>query len=176
MVQFLQLTEFILIHHVSTIELFTILINMAISFLPMILPMSLLFSILLTYSRLSADSEIIAFQALGYSLFSLILPAILFSAFVFIVSYETVDTIGPISRKNFDDKIQNIDGQKIINSFKEKTFSENFFGLTVYFNDKTDANLMQDLFIKDNRNSKKNKIFSYPYGHANARNGWPNCY
>ncbi|MBY0384007.1 LptF/LptG family permease [bacterium] len=158
MVQFLQLTEFILIHHVSLAELFTILINMATSFLPMIFPMSLLFSILLTYSRLSADSEIIAFQSLGYSLFSLILPAIIFSILIFVISYETVDSIGPISRKKFDDKIQNIDGQKIIDSFKAKTFSENFFGLTLYFNEKIDSNRMQDLFIKDHRDPKHPKL------------------
>ena len=58
--QGLRLTEFILIHGVKTETILRIMMYLSISFLPVILPMSLLFSVLLTYTRLSQDSEIVA--------------------------------------------------------------------------------------------------------------------
>src|SRR5687767_13645494 len=79
MFRFLRLTETILVHNVGLETVAELMINLTIGFLPIVLPMSLLFSVLLTYARLSADSEMVAFKALGYSPFYLSLPAIIFS-------------------------------------------------------------------------------------------------
>jgi lipopolysaccharide export system permease protein len=158
MLQFLQLTELILIHNVPINEIVLILFHMGVSFLPTIFPMSLLFSILLTYTRLSGDSEIIAFQAAGYSPVTLILPAVLFSLVVFVISYQTLDVIGPISRNKFDETMKTIGGQKIISGIEEKTFTENLFDFTLYFNERINENELKDLFIKDNRDAKHPRI------------------
>ena len=155
MFKFLKLVEIFLIHDVSIQSVLQIIFHLSVSFLPIILPMSLLFAILLTYSRLSANSEIVALKAIGYSPLKLSLPAISFSCVITLLAMQTLFSLGPMARFNFDRLLNQIGNQKIISSIQEGTFSESFFDLVVYTNeiDKT-TNTMKDLFIFDNRNPK----------------------
>jgi lipopolysaccharide export system permease protein len=151
--QFLKLTEFILIHNVSLSDVFQLLVNLSIGFLPIILPMSLLFSILLTYSRLSADSEMVALRALGYSPTNISLPAVFFSLIVFIMSLQTVFFLGPIAKNQFDSALNSIGSQKVMSTISEGTFSESFFDLVLYTNEiDKEKKVLKDLFVYDQRN------------------------
>jgi lipopolysaccharide export system permease protein len=51
-------------------------------FIVLAFPMSVLLSTLMTYSRLSSDSELIALRSCGVSIYRLVLPAIVLSCFV----------------------------------------------------------------------------------------------
>ena len=153
--RFLKLTEFILVYNVSTYSVFELLTHLTVGFLPIILPMSLLFSILLTYSRLSADSEMVALKALGYSQKSISAPAIFFSVIIFVVSLQTVLYLGPVARTRFDQLLSTIGSQKVMSSISEGTFSENFFDLVLYTNEiDQKKSLLKDLFVYDRRNPK----------------------
>lgn len=153
--RFLKLTEFILIYNVSALSVLDLLINLTLGFLPIILPMSLLFSILLTYSRLSADSEMVALKALGYSQKTISAPAIFFSVIIFVVSLQTVLYLGPVARTRFDYLLSSIGSQKVMSSISEGTFSENFFDLVLYTNEiDQKKNILKDLFVYDQRNPK----------------------
>jgi lipopolysaccharide export system permease protein len=158
MFQFLKITDIILVHNVQITKVLELLLNISIGFLPIILPMSLLFAVLLTYSRLSADSEIVAFKALGYSPMVLAAPAIFFSLVISLVSAQTLFELGPRARLKVDSLLGQIGNQKIISTIQEGTFSENFFDLVLYTNliDK-DKKKLYDLFIYDKRN-KKNPV------------------
>lgn len=126
MFQFLKLTEFILVHNVHIGSVLELLMNISIGFMPIILPMSLLFSVLLTYSRLSTDSEIVAFKALGYSPQYLAAPAIFFSVLICLISSQTLFELGPRARLKVDTLLGQIGNQKIISTIQEGTFSESF--------------------------------------------------
>lgn len=153
--KFLKLTEFIIVYNISIIHVIELLVHLSIGFLPIILPMSLLFSILLTYSRLSSDSEMVAFRALGYSPSTISLPAIVFSFFVFFISVQTVLFLGPLARTKFDSMLNSIGSQKIMSTLSAGTFSESFFDLTFYTNEiDTENNILKNLFVYDNRNPK----------------------
>lgn len=158
MMQFLQITEIVLVHGVPLLEVLAILGLMAVSFLPIVMPMSLLFSVLLTYTRMSGDSEIVAFNAIGYSSRRLAMPAILFSIVVAGISFQTLSVIGPEARLKFDHKMQQIGGQKIIEALQPRMFIEDFFNMVFYFNDFGDNKEMQDVFIRDARNTKSPMI------------------
>jgi lipopolysaccharide export system permease protein len=82
MFQMLRYTEFVLIHGVGLEVVIELLAYIAISFLPALFPMSLLFAVLLTYGRLSQDSEIVALKAAGLGPWSLLFPAFLLSLIV----------------------------------------------------------------------------------------------
>lgn len=155
MFQFLKLTEFILIHNVEIHRVLQLLLNISVGFLPIILPMSLLFSVLLTYSRLSSDSEIVAFRALGYSHWTLALPGIVFSFIISLISAQNLFEMGPRARLRVDSLLSQIGNQKIISTIQEGTFSESFFDLVLYTNqiDK-EKKVLYDLFIYDRRNKK----------------------
>ncbi len=95
MFQALRLTEFVLVHGVGLQTLGQIMLFLMVSFLPVILPMSLLFSVLLTYARLSNDSEIVAFKSLGLSMGQLTIPAIILSIAATLMSAQTSFYLGP---------------------------------------------------------------------------------
>jgi len=71
MFQCLRLAEFFIIQRASGILLLRICFFMLITFLPVALPLSFLIAILITFGRLSADSELVAMKASGISLFRL---------------------------------------------------------------------------------------------------------
>ena len=68
MFQALRLTEFALVHGVALKTIAEIVGYVIISLLPVLFPMALLFSVLLTYGRLSQDSEIVAMKAAGLNM------------------------------------------------------------------------------------------------------------
>ena len=153
MLQVLRLTEFVLVHGVKLSTVTLMMAYMSTSFLPILFPMSLLFSVLLTYSRLSADAEIVAFRAVGLSLGSIISPAIILSILVSILSLQTSFHIAPWANRQFEVLFTKVGAMKPGVAIKEGTFSDSFFDLVVYAN-KVDSNkgLLSQVFIYDESN------------------------
>lgn len=154
MFQALRLTEFVLVHGIKISTLFDIIGYMSISFLPILLPMSLLFAILMTYNRLSTESEIIAMKSAGISGWSLLTPAVILAALVFVFSAQTAFFMAPWGNRQFEVLITQLGNTKAAASIKEGAFSEGFFDMVVYAN-KVDSKSgkMQDLFIYDEKES-----------------------
>ena len=153
--QILRLTEFILIHGVGIETVLSLLYQLTISFLPAVLPMSLLFSVLLTYMRMAQDSEITALRALGYSRPELAFPAVTFALLISLFAFHTSSQLAPKGNRQFEVLINDLGQQKASAAIKSGTFSEGFFNLTVYAH-QVDAvtNTMSNLFIYDERNNQ----------------------
>ena len=155
MFQMLRLTEFILIHDVSLRTVLHIMSYLSISFLPAILPMSLIFAIVLSYNRLTNDSEIIAMKSLGMSMWPLVAPGIALGILVGSISSYVAFKVGPWGNRQFEVLVTDISNSKIVTAIKEGTFSEGFFDLVVYTNkidDNTDE--LEHVFIYDERDSE----------------------
>lgn len=155
MFQALRLTEFVLVHGVGIKTVGQIMLYLSVSFLPVILPMSLLFSVLLTYNRLSNDSEIVAFKSLGMSMAQLTLPAVVLSVAATVMSAQTSFYLGPWGNRKFEVLINDLGRQKVGAAIKEGVFSEGFFDLVVYAN-KIDnqSGRLSDVFIYDEREAR----------------------
>jgi len=152
MFQALRLTEFMLVHGIRWTSIARIMGYMSISFLPMLLPMSLLFAVLMTYNRFSQDSEIVALKSAGVDTPSLIAPAVIFALVISLLSAQTSYYIAPWGNRQFEVLITQLGNTKAAASIKEGTFSEGFFDLVVYAN-KVDSKtgLLKDLFIYDEK-------------------------
>ncbi len=152
MFQALRLTEFLLIHGIRWTAMIQIMGFMSISFLPMLFPMSLIFAVLMTYNRMSQDSEIIAFKSAGIDSLSLLMPALIFAVIVTILSAQTSYYLAPWGNRQFEVLITRLGNTKAAASIKEGTFSESFFDLVVYAN-KVDSKsgTLTDLFIYDEK-------------------------
>src|SRR4051812_19615790 len=147
MMQALRLTEFILIHGVDLSTIGHIMLYMSLSFLPMILPMSTLFSVLLTYNRLSNDSEIVALKALGLSMRTLTVPALVLAVAATLMSAQTSFYLGPWGNRQFELLINDLGRQKAGAAIKEGVFSEGFFNLVIYANHvDSREGLLKDVF------------------------------
>lgn len=153
--QALRLTEFIIIHGVDFWTVMQIAADLSVSLLPAIFPMSLLFAVLLTYGRLSSDSEIVAVKGLGLHLGYLIVPALFLACCVSLVSAQTSFTLAPWGNRQFEVLISRLAATKSGITLREGTFAEGFFQLVLYAN-KVDSNrgLLKKVFIYDERNPK----------------------
>jgi lipopolysaccharide export system permease protein len=67
-------------------------------FVSLALPMSMLLATLLLYSRLSADSELIALRSVGVSVYRLVLPAVLVSLVVTGLTFVLNESIVPAAK------------------------------------------------------------------------------
>lgn len=152
MFQALRLTEFVLIHGVSIKVVGDMMTYLAISFLPALFPMSLLFSILLTYSRLSQDSEIVAFKACGMNQFTLTFPAIVLGLLVTMLSAHTSFQLAPWGNRQFEILITELGQTKASATIREGTFSEGFFDLVIYANKvHSETGELEKVFIYDEK-------------------------
>jgi lipopolysaccharide export system permease protein len=152
MFQALRLTEFFLVHGIGARAIGEIVFYLAISFLPALFPMALLFSVVLTYGRLSQDSEIVALKAIGYSQWSLLMPALALSLIIALVSGQTSFHLAPWGNRQFEILINNLGQTKAAATLKEGTFSEGFFDLVIYANQvNTKKGELSKIFIYDER-------------------------
>lgn len=134
MFQALRLTEQVLVHGVPVAVIAEMMGYLSTSFLPILFPMSLLFAVLMTYSRLSADSEIVAFKATGLGMPSIIAPAVILSLLIGILSLQTSFHIAPWGNRQFELLITKVGSERPTVAIKEATFSKDFFNLVVYAN------------------------------------------
>lgn len=155
MFQALRLTDFVIGHGVGLRTIGQIVVYLSVSFLPVILPMSLLFSVLLTYARLSNDSEIVAFKSLGLNMAQLAIPAVLLSIAATLMSAQTSFYLGPWGNRKFELLIHDLGRQKVGAAIREGVFTEGFFDLVLYAN-KVDskAGILGDVFIYDEHDPK----------------------
>ena len=154
MFQALRLTEQVLVHGVKISTIAEMMGYLSTSFLPILFPMSLLFAVLMTYSRLSSDSEIVAFRAVGLGMPSIIAPAIILSLLIGILSLQTSFHIAPWGNRQFELLITKLGQEKPTIAIKEATFSKDFFDLVVYAN-RVDSKtgVLSHVFIYDERSS-----------------------
>lgn len=123
MFQALRLTEFVLVHDVKLSSIFELVAYMSTSFLPILFPMSLLFTVIMTYGRLSSDSEIVAFKASGMSMWQILMPALFMSILIGVLSAQMAFHIAPWGNRQFELMITKIGASKPSVSIKEGTFS-----------------------------------------------------
>lgn len=152
MVQSFKLSEYIIVHG-AKLSLVTQLMGYTmLSFIPIILPTALLFAILLTYGRMSQDSEIVAFRALGLDLKHISVPAFLLSFIVAGLSAQVSFNLGPWGNRQLDQLVHTLASTRPTAPIKEGVFSEGFFDLVIYTNEiNRQTGVMQRVFIFDER-------------------------
>lgn len=152
MFQGLKFAEFALIHGVGGRTLVEILFYMTISLLPAILPMSLLFAVVMTFARLSSDSEIVALRASGLSLTQIMLPVVLIGALTSYASAQLAFDIAPWGNRKFEVLISQLSNTKAAINLKEGTFMEGFFDMVVYASKvHPESGELDHIFIYDER-------------------------
>jgi len=154
MLQMLRLTETVLTHDVGIRTVVHLMSYMAISFLPALLPMSLIFAIVLAYNRLTNNSEVIAFKSLGISMWPLVVPGLVLGLVTAAISAYMAFQVGPWGNRQFEVLWNDILNTKITGAIKEGTFSEGFADMVVYTNSidpKTEE--LQNVFIYNERDA-----------------------
>jgi lipopolysaccharide export system permease protein len=155
MFQVLRLSDFMIGRGLSLAVIGQIMAFLIVSFLPICFPISLLFSILLVYGRLSADSEVVALKAIGLNLGHLLVPAMVLGLVVGMMTAFSVFYGSPWGNRQFEVLYERLVNTKAVSAIQEGTFAEGFYDLVLYA-DKVDhkKNLLQKVFIYDEREAQ----------------------
>jgi len=158
----LKLIELIVNRGVSFSKILMLLLFISPSFLVFTIPMAVLLGTLLSFGRLSGDSEITAFKASGVSLYQLFLPISILSVIAYLFTSFLVYYGLPWGNRGFMATIYLIAQSKADIEIKERVFNDVFDGLVVYV-DKVpiQGKRIEGVLIYDERDKEKvNTIFA----------------
>jgi len=158
----LKLIELIVTRGVSLSKILMLLLFISPSFLIFTIPMAFLLATLLSFGRLSGDSEITAFKASGMSLYQLFLPISILSVSAYLLTTFLVFYGLPWGNRGFMATLYLIAQSKADFEIKERVFNDVFDGLVVYV-DKVpiQGKKMEGVLIFDERDKEKvNTIFA----------------
>jgi lipopolysaccharide export system permease protein len=158
----LKLIELIVTRGVSLSDILMLLLFLSPSFLVFTIPMSVLLSTLISFGRLSGDSEITAFKASGLSLYQLFLPVCIFSVVAYLFATVCVFYGLPWGNRGFRTTLYKIAQSKADIEIKERVFNDLFDGLVVYVEKvPIQGEKMEGILIYDERDQEKtNTIFA----------------
>jgi lipopolysaccharide export system permease protein len=106
--------------------------HIAISFIPMAMPLSCLFATIYTLNKLSEDSEIVAMRSFGITKFKLFLPFLISGLFIGVSIYSLNDKVIPASKTQFKNTIIRLTSRGVLTDIKSGQFFTEVPGITLF--------------------------------------------
>ena len=128
----LKLIELIVTRGGSIQNVLMLIAFISPSFLVFTIPTAILLGTLITFGRLSGDSEITAFKASGISLYQLSIPVLIFSVLACLLTSFLVYYGLPWGNRGFKATLYLMATSKADVEIKERVFNDLFDGLVVY--------------------------------------------
>jgi lipopolysaccharide export system permease protein len=155
MFQALRLADNFIVHGAPGLTLLKMTVLLSLSFMPMVLPMAFLISVLMAFGRLSGDSELVAMKANGLSIYRLSTPVFGFAAVTLVLSIFLNLNWAPWCEREYKNTLIKVLNTKAVASIHEGAFNSGFFDLLI-FADKVDVktNHLSRVFIYDEREPK----------------------
>ncbi|MBA2848842.1 YjgP/YjgQ family permease [Thermosulfuriphilus ammonigenes] len=151
-IRMIPLSGLLLKERAGVSEFFQVFQSLYPYFLVFCLPMSALVASLVAFLRLSQDSELLAFEALGVSFYELLAPVTTFALIVFSLTMLVTVYVLPQSKANFRQFMRHLLSQKIARGLPEKTFASEIPGLTIYAGQTHGGGLrLREVFLYDGR-------------------------
>ncbi|MGZ3589866.1 MAG: LPS export ABC transporter permease LptF [Thermodesulfobacteriota bacterium] len=152
----LKLIELVVNRGASLSNILMLFVFISPSFLILTIPIAVLLATLLTFGRLSSDSEVTAFKASGMSLYQLFIPISVFALCTFLLSSFLVFYGLPWGNRGFKSTLFLIARSKADIEIKERVFSDTFSGLVVYVDRvPLQGKRMEGILIYDERDKEK---------------------
>ncbi|MGZ3535375.1 MAG: LPS export ABC transporter permease LptF [Thermodesulfobacteriota bacterium] len=152
----LKLIELVVNRGASLSNILMLFLFISPSFLILTIPIAVLLATLLTFGRLSSDSEVTAFKASGMSLYQLFIPISVFALCTFLLSSFLVFYGLPWGNRGFKSTLFLIARSKADIEIKERVFSDTFSGLVVYVDRvPLQGKRMEGVLIYDERDKEK---------------------
>ncbi len=162
----IKLTDLFISKGVGLTNAIKILGLSSVYILVMTIPMSVLLAVLVSFSRLSSDSEITAMKASGISMHRMMPPVLVFAALAYILTSFIYIQLLPITNQKLREmKFEMFRIQASI-GVTPHVFNTDFNDVVMYVNDVDHkTGIMKGLFIADNRNMKQPLIIVAEEGH-----------
>lgn len=150
--QAVRLMEFLVIQQVGVLDTLRLFFHMTTSFIPLAIPISFLFAVVLGISRANSEGELIALQVGGIPLFQVFFPVFFFSSVIAAIClYLSLYSV-PSANRKFELLVTKLGNQRAMANLKPGVFVDGFLGLTLLAEQIVPAkNEMKKLFIYDRR-------------------------
>lgn len=128
----LKLVELVVNRSVPIFEIAKLFAYILPTFLEVTVPMALLLAVLLSFSRLSADSEIVALKTSGISLYQMVMPVAAFTLLVTFLALMLSLYARPWANSNLKASLYEIAKTRASAGLRERVFNDDFAGLVIY--------------------------------------------
>ena len=136
-----------------------VFLNLTILIIPKLLvtiiPFVAFLAVLITYTRLNTESELISMKSAGMNNFKILLPAIIFGITLGALTISIENYGSPYAYNKFKTLQHNIRNNYISTLFQEKVFSSPIKGLTVFIKERDKIGNFQGILIHDERDANK---------------------
>jgi len=148
----------------SIFDLGKIILLIQPQLLMLTIPMSLLLSILLVYGRMNLDSEIVVLRASGMGFTGISQPVFFLGVFCFLATLAVSFYFGPRSSVKLRETIAEIITARSAIALEEGTFNSSFKNVVIVVKGKKSADMLEDIFIYDNRKKDEPKVLMAKHG------------
>jgi len=148
----LKLAKLIIGKGVAASEVFGLLGTLLPVFFLITLPLAFLLGVLLGFSRLSADSEVVALKSAGVSLFRMARPVFALAFLILLGTSWLSLHAEPRARQEFRDRLFQIAQKRASLGLVPQVFNSDFPGVVLFTREMDDQkDLMKGVFISDQR-------------------------
>lgn len=159
LVRVLKLVELVVSKNVPITDVLLLFSYVIPRFLEVALPMSLLLGVILAFSRLSIDSELVVLRATGISLKQLAVPVVIFAAIVFVASLAIALWVRPWANYRLGLGIFEIAKMRASAGLVAGVFNE-LGPLTIYSERiEDDGERLHNVIISDHREDGQSRTF-----------------
>ncbi len=158
-----RLTELLVTRDISILFTLGLIGNIALTFVPLSLPIAVFFSTIYCLNRLSGDSEYIAMRASGLTKQRILLPFLLVAALLSFSVYHLNQSLIPLSNKNFKRKVNYLTSSGLLAGIKPGQFFTLIPGLTLFATNSTKYGRNLDevfLHVKQEKKQEEKIIFA----------------
>lgn len=133
----------------------------AASFLPMAIPLAVLFATIYTLNRISTDSEFIAMRSFGLSRFEIYRPILFLTVVIALVTFALNASLIPEAKRKFKEGVRLLTSKSLLAEIKPGDFFTDIPGITI-FADKVEekGKVLKKIFIRADLGKEKRVIFA----------------
>src|SRR5262245_37039335 len=125
----LKLVELVVNRSVPLLQIAKLFAYILPPFLAVHVPMAFRFAVLLSFGRLSADSEIIAMKTSGISLYQMLVPTLAFTGLVTLLALLLALYARPWGNTHLKASLYEIAKTRVSAGLRERVFNDDFAGL-----------------------------------------------
>jgi LPS export ABC transporter permease LptF/LPS export ABC transporter permease LptG len=156
--QILLLSKTLIAKGVTVGTVFKILFYLLPDFLSFTIPMATLMGVLAGMSRLSSDSEIVAFRTMGIHNHRILKPVLLFSVSTWLVSSWLIMFMAPETNYRFNKLYTEVVLSQTISGIKPGIFYQDLPFYSLYFRDQDRSGEWQDVFLCSQKNPEEDTL------------------
>lgn len=161
----LRLTDLVLNKGVPLSVVLKLLFFLSPSFLILLIPIAVLVSSIIVFSRLSTDSELVVMKATGMGFLQMLVPVVLLSLAAYMATNYLTMVAFPSGNRAFQQTMFEVIQSKAAIEMKPRVFNDSFTDLVIYVNDvSAKGDLLKGVFIYDKRLSDQPQIIAAQEG------------